>query len=110
MVIEDQGKGWVRFQGINFEIGNVLHIEIVGQDQTTITVKVPGHSHWTGNYMPRAYGAAYFQTYTVRRILQEPPNGVLILEVGKLGAEIPVRAKAMPYRPMSGYTSERGAS
>lgn len=70
-------------------------IQIVAQEYDMLVVKIPGGSHWTGNYMPRAYHAS---KYVVLGILSEgnDDNGYFIDTVQL--TEVDVRAAAQAYK------------
>lgn len=70
-------------------------ILVVAQERDMLVVKIPGGSHWTGNYMPWAYHAA---RYIVLGIQSEgtDDHGYFI-ETIEL-TDVDVRAAAQTYR------------
>ncbi len=46
--------------GVDFELGSKI-MTVVDKNRRTMVVKIPGHSYWFGNYMPRSYAKAEYK-------------------------------------------------
>ena len=101
MVVVNPENGYVEFPGITFSNGS-KPLEIVNQTPDTITIKIPGGSHWGSRGSHESHGAEYYVfkilTKSKTRIDSKRYHKELpLLEVVKL-VEIPIRAKVQPYK------------